>query len=153
MRQLLAQVDGLRLEQRERIEAQMRLEELASLSPEAIGAQFGAPLERASELQRVLEAYRQDRQQRAPDVGNRRGLSLAIGELERRCEAFDDCDPEQREALRLLREERRRALGGVNLLLAERGELDWLDELEPLAVGERLERLKRWLASGSQRAC
>jgi hypothetical protein len=114
--------------------------------------QFAAPLERAEELRRVIDSYCQERQTRPPDVGNTIGLSLALDELERQCQAFDDCDPEQKDALRMLRGLRRQALSAVNLLLAERGELDWMDQLEPLTISERVERSRRWLAAGSERA-
>jgi hypothetical protein len=129
----------------------MRLEELAAMSSEAIAEEFDAPLERAGEVRRLLDGYRQERQTRAPDVGNAIGLGLALDELERSCQAFDDCDAEQRDALRVLRAERRQALSIVNLLLAERGELDWLEQIEPLAIGERVERLKQWLQTGGER--
>ena len=153
MRQLLAEVDGLKRDQRARLEEQMRLEELANMSPETIAEEFGAPLERASDLRRVLDGYREERLRRAPDVSNASGLRLALAELDRQCQAFDDCDPERKDALRVLRAHRRQALSAVNLLLAERGELDWLEQLEPLAIGERVERLKLWLDTGSERAC
>jgi hypothetical protein len=151
MRELLAQVDGLKRDQRARLEEQMRLEELAAMSSEAIAEEFDAPLERAGEVRHLLDGYRLERQTRAPDVGNAVGLGLALDELERRSQAFDDCDPEQKEALRVLRAERRQALSAVNLLLAERGELDWLEQIEPLAIGERVERLKQWLHNGGER--
>ncbi len=121
------------------------------MSSEAIAEEFDAPLERAGEVRRLLDSYRLERQTRAPDVGNAIGLGVALDELERLCQGFDDCDPERKDALRVLRAERRRALSAVNLLLAERGELDWLEQLEPLAIGERVERLKQWLHSGPER--
>jgi hypothetical protein len=152
IRELVTQVDGLKRDQRARLEEQTRLEELANLSPEAIAEEFDAPLERAIELRRVLDDYRQERQTRAPDVGNAIGLSLALDELDRLYQAFDDCDPEQKDAIRALRALRRQALSAVNLLLAERGELEWLEQLEPLAIGERVERLKQWLDVGREDA-
>jgi hypothetical protein len=152
VRELLSVVDGFKRDQRARLEEQMRLEELSSMAAEAIAEEFEAPLERAEELRVVLEAYRQDRQTRPPDLGNALGLSRALRELVRTSDEFDDCDPEQKEPQRLLRVERRRALTSVNLLLAERGELEWLEQLEPLSIGERVERLEQWLDTGSERA-
>jgi hypothetical protein len=152
LRELLAQVDGLRRDQRARLEEQMRLEDLSAMSPDAIADEFDAPLERAGELRQVLDAYRQERQTRAPDVGNTVGLGHALAELEQRCQAFDACDPEQKDSLRVLRAQRRQALSAVHLLLAERGELDWLEQLEPLAIGERVDRLKQWLDADSEKA-
>jgi hypothetical protein len=37
----------------------------------------------------------------------------------------------------------------VNLLLAERGDLALLDELEPMAVAERVERLSELIGLGA----
>lgn len=152
VRELLSQIDGLKRDQRARLEEQMRLEDLAAMASQAIADEFDAPLERADEVHRLLDSYRRERQTRAPDVGNAIGLSLALDDLERCCQAFDDCDPEQKDVLRVLRAERRQALSAVNLLLAERGELDWLEQIEPLAIGERVERLKQWLDAGGERA-
>jgi hypothetical protein len=152
MRELLSVVDGFKRDQRARLEEQMRLEELSSMPAEAIAEEFEAPLERAEELRVVLEAYRRDRQTRPPDLGNALGLSRALRELVRTSDEFDDCDPELKEPQRLLRLERRRALTSVNLLLAERGEFEWLEQLEPLSIGERVERLEQWLDVSSERA-
>jgi hypothetical protein len=152
VRELLSVVDGFKRDQRARLEAQMRLEELSSMAAEAIAEEFDAPLERAEELRVVLEAYRRDRQTRPPDLGNTLGLSRALRELARTSSDFDDCDPERKEPQRLLRLERRKALTSVNLLLAERGEFEWLDQLEPLSIGERVERLEQWLATSSEGA-
>jgi hypothetical protein len=144
MRELLTVVDGFKRDQRARLEEQMRLEELASMDASAIAEEFEAPLERASELQQVLNTYRQERQTRAPDVGNALAIGLALEDLARKTRDFDDCDPEQKDVQRLLRLERRRALTTVNLLIAERGELEWLEQVEPLAIAERIERLTLW---------
>jgi hypothetical protein len=152
VRELLSVVDGFKRDQRARLEEQMRLEELSSMAAEAIAEELEAPLERAEELRAVLEAYRRDRQTRPPDLGNALGLSRALRELVRTRDDFDDCDPERKESQRLLRLERRRALTSVNLLLAERGELEWLEQLEPLSIGERVERLEHWLDTGSEGA-
>lgn len=152
VRELLAQVDGLKSDQRARLEQQMGLEELLAMAPEALADELEAPPERGSELRQALVTYCQERQTRAPDVGNAVALGLALGELERQCQAFEACDPEQKEAQRRLRTTRRRALSVVNLLLAERGELEWLEQLEPLSIGERLGRLRPWLEGSRERA-
>jgi hypothetical protein len=147
MRELLTVVDGFKRDQRARLEEHMRIEELAAMTPSAIAEEFEAPLERASQLSLVLDSYCQERQTRAPDVANALALGRALSELARKSRAFDDCDPEQKDAQRVLRIERRKALSSVNLLLAERGELEWLDQLEPLSIGERIERLSSWFES------
>lgn len=121
------------------------------MTAQAISDEFEAPLERAEELRAVLEVYRRDRETRQPDLGNALGLSRALRELSRTSDEFDDCDPEHKDSQRVLRVERRKALTRVNLLLAERGEFEWLEQLEPLSIGERVDRLEQWLDTGSER--
>jgi hypothetical protein len=152
LRELLSSVDGLKRDQRARLEEQSRLEELADMSSEALAEEFVAPIERAEEIGQLLAGYRRERRTRAPDLGNLLGLRLAIGELERRNDEFEDCDPEQKETQRVVRGNRRQAMTAVQLLLAERGELDQLDQLEPLSFGERVERLRQWLDAASEKA-
>jgi hypothetical protein len=145
MRELLVMVDGFRRDQRARIEEHLRLEDLAAMTPAAIAEEFEASLERADELSTMLAEYHQSRRMRAPDLGNVIALGRAIEELASKNRDFDDCDPDQKAAQRVLRLERRRALSAVNVLLAERGEFEWMDQLEPLSMGERVERLEHWL--------
>jgi hypothetical protein len=145
VRELLTMVDGFRRDQRARIEEQIRLEELASMMPTAIVEEFESPLERANELSQLLSEYQRARKTRVPDLGNVIALGRAIVELASKSREFDECDPDQKASQRVLRLERRRALSQVNLLLAERGEFEWLDQLEPLSITERVERLEHWL--------
>ncbi len=152
VRELLASVDGLKRDQRARLEEHMRLEELATMSAEALAEELLVPVERAQELEQLLAGYRRERRASAPDVGNTLALRLAIAELERKNDAFDDCDPEQKEAQRVSRGERRQAMTAVQLLLAERGELEQLDQLESLSFGERVERLRQWLDAACEKA-
>jgi hypothetical protein len=145
-RELLAVVDGLRRDVRSRVEA-LPFEKLASMSAEALAVELETPLERAAELWAVLDGYAQDRMARGPDIGNALALGLALDDLEQKCRAFDACDGEQKDEQRRLRLARRRALAALDVLLAERGELAWLDELEPYSMGERVERLRGWLVA------
>jgi hypothetical protein len=151
VRELLAVVDGLNPERRTRMTRQMRLDQLISATPETLARAFDAPLERARELNRILAAYRAERQTQPPDVGNWLGLTQALNELSRTANEFDDCDEEERKEQRLARQRRRQASTRVDLLLAERGELDLLGALEPCCVSERIERLRAWLASETER--
>ncbi len=150
VRELFTVVDGLNRDQRCRLEEQMRFEELGLSTPEALSDEFEAPIERTRELSLVFQAYRMERQARAPDVGNAIGLSRAMDELEKRAREFEDCDEEQGKEQRLARRRRRQALTRVNLLLAERGELEWLDVLEPLSVTERVEQLRQLLSAAPE---
>jgi hypothetical protein len=151
MRELLTSVDGLRRDLRARLEEQMRLEQLEALTVEALADELEVPQERAVELQRVLAAYRQDRETRRPDLNNTLGIHMALSELEQRANDFDDCDPEDKRSQRECREKRRLAMSRVTLLLAERGELEWLELLEGLSIGERTERLRQWLDAAAER--
>jgi hypothetical protein len=151
VRELLAVVDGLNPERRARLTRQMRLEQLISATPETLARAFEAPLERARELSRTLSSYRMERQTQPPDIGNWTGLAHALDELSRTASEFDDCDEEERKEQRLARQRRRQASARVDLLLAERGELDLLETLEPCCVSERIERLRTWLASETER--
>ena len=151
VRELLTSVDGLRRDLRARLEEQMRLEQLEALSVEALADELEIPEERAVELRRVLAVYRQDRETRRPDLNNTLGIHMALSELEQRSNDFDDCDPEDKRAQREFREKRRLAMSRVALLLAERGELEWLELLEGLSIGERTERLRQWLDAAAER--
>jgi hypothetical protein len=151
VRELLAAVDGLHPERRTRMTRQMRLDQLISATPETLARAFDAPLERARELSRTLVTYRMERQAQPPDVGNWLGLEQALSELSRSANEFEDCDEEERKEQRLARQRRRRASTRVDLLLAERGELDLLKAIEPCCVSERIERLLAWLASETER--
>jgi hypothetical protein len=147
MRELLTVVDGFKRDQRARLEEQMRLEDLAQMAASMIAEEFEAPLERAAELSLVLENYRRERRTCVPDVGNMVALGRALDDLSRVSREFDECDSERKDSQRVLRLERRQALTSVTLLLAERGELELLDQLEPLSISERVERLQQWFES------
>jgi hypothetical protein len=151
MRELFAVIDGLRPLQRQRLEEQMSLEQLCQATPEALSDELQTPLERARELRNVVAAYGIERHARSTGADFAVQLAEAVSELARRSREFDACDEEQGKEQRLARQRRRDALSRLNLLLAERGELELLDVLEPCAIAERLERLHEWLGSGSSR--
>lgn len=147
VRELLLTVDGTRRDQRARLEQQTRLEALGSMTSESLAQELAAPVERGRELRRALDTYFFERQTSEPDFERRRGLQRALDRLEAAARAFDDADPEQKHLQRTLRAARRDAMSAVNIMLAERGEHEWLDMLEPLSVAERIERLRHWLCS------
>jgi len=150
VRELLLAIDGTRRDQRARLEQQVRLEALGSMTAEGLAQELAAPVERGRELRRVLDTYFGERQTSEPDFERRRGLRRALDRLATTALAFDDADPEQKEMQRTLRAARRDAMSTVNILLAERGEHEWLDLLEPLSVGERIERLRHWLGAAAE---
>ncbi|HWO12712.1 MAG TPA: hypothetical protein VNN80_24610 [Polyangiaceae bacterium] len=149
VRELLSSVDGTRSDQRARLERQARLDVLGNMSAEALAQELGAPVERGRELRRVVDVYLAERQASTPDIGNQRGLGRALEVLDLAARAFEEADPELKDEQRALRASRRDAMTVVNLLLAERGEHEWLDLLEPLSIGERIERLKQWLSAAA----
>jgi hypothetical protein len=151
VRELLEAVDGLRRDQRARLTEQMRLEELSTLTPEALAEEFETPKARAEELSNVLTGYRELRQRCEPDVGNVRGCTHALAELERAQREFEQCDTERKDEQRALRSTRRKAMTALALQLAERGELEQLELLEPLCFAERIERLRQWLDAAVER--
>jgi hypothetical protein len=150
VRELLANFDGIKRDHRARAEEQMSLEQLAGMSAEALAEELELSIERGDELRLALEAHREGRRQRAPDPGQVAHSKRALEELEASTLAFDTCDPEQKSEQRQLRDERRQAMARVNLLLAERGELEWLDALDAMSFAERIERLKRWFESAER---
>jgi hypothetical protein len=142
--ELLASVDGLRLRGRQLFAAEKTLSHLVGSTPELLAEELDTPIERAQELARRVASYEAERRARPIDIGHETALREAVIELDRRQRQFDASD----ESARAARQERRDALLRVNLVLAERGELALLDELEPMAVAERVERLSVLIGLG-----
>jgi hypothetical protein len=151
MRELFTSLDGLLPAQRWHLEREMTLEELARATPEVLSTKLDAPIERARALSELITSYFRERQARAT-TDSLDDLSAALEELEQRARELDEHDEDQDAEQRLARLRRRAASTRVNLLLAERGELDLLDVLEPCATAERLERLREWLGSDAVRS-
>ncbi|HEU4581207.1 MAG TPA: hypothetical protein VFS67_23275 [Polyangiaceae bacterium] len=142
--ELLASVDGLRLRGRQLFAAEKTLSHLVGSTPELLAEELDTPIERAQELARRVASYEAERRARPIDIGHETALREAVIELDRRQRQFDASD----ESARAARQERRDALLRVNLVLAERGDLALLDELEPMAVAERVERLSVLIGLG-----
>jgi hypothetical protein len=149
MRELFAALDGLLPAQRRRLEREMTLEKLALATPEELSRELETPIERARALSELVVSYFRERQTRAA-TDSLQSLSGALDELEQRSRELDEHDEDQDAEQRLARVRRRAALTRVNLLLAERGELDLLEVLEPCAIAERVERLREWLSSDAR---
>lgn len=146
VRELLAALDGLLPIPRQRLEREMGLEELARATPEVLAQELEAPIERARALSELVASYLRERRSRAT-TDTLQTLSTALEELAQRSRELDEHDDNQDAEQRQARVRRRAALTHLNLLLAERGELDLLDALEPCATAERLSRLREWLSS------
>lgn len=143
--ELLASVDGLRVRARQQFAAEKTLSHLVGSTAELLADELGTPIERAQELARRVASFEAERRARPIDIGHQTALREAVIELDRRQRQFDASD----ESSRAARQERRDALLRVNLVLAERGDLALLDELEPMAVGERVERLSELIGLGA----
>lgn len=140
--ELCSAFDGLRLSARTRLVQTRTLEQLVELAPEGLAEELGCPIERAVELRQHCDRYAAERRARGLDVGHRAAIANALSELERACLDFEALDEEQTEERRAVRQRRRDAQTRVNLLLAERGELELLDALEPLTYARRAELLR-----------
>jgi len=143
--ELLASVDGLRVRARQQFAAEKTLSHLVGATAELLADELETPIERAQELARRVASYEAERRARSIDIGHQAVLHEAVIELDQRQRQFDESD----ESARAARQERREALLRVNLLLAERGDLALLDELEPMAVAERVERLSALIGLGA----
>jgi len=143
--ELLASVDGLRVRARQQFAAEKTLSHLVGATAELLADELETPIERAQELARRVASYEAERRARSIDIGHQAVLHEAVIELDQRQRQFDESD----ESARAARQERREALLRVNLLLAERGDLALLDELEPMAVAERVERLSTLIGLGA----
>jgi hypothetical protein len=143
--ELLSSVDGLRLRSRQQFAAEKTLSHLVGSTAELLSDELDTPIERAEELARRVASYEAQRRARPIDIGHQTALREAVIELDRRQRKFDASDA----CARAARRARRDALSNVNLLLAERGDLALLDELEPMAVAERVERLSELIGLGA----
>jgi hypothetical protein len=139
--EILASVDGLKSGARSRFAQEKSLTHLVAAAAEILAEELETPLERARELAQVVLSYDGERHASPVDLGHREALRRATQELEQRHAEFEACDDD----LRAARQKRRQALTRVNLVLAERGDLPLLVELEPLSIAERLGRLRTLL--------
>jgi hypothetical protein len=139
--EILRGVDGLRERARTGFIREQTLAQLVAATPEQLAEQLATPVERARELAHFVSGYEAERRSRPIDLGHRLALQHAALALEQRQRDFEACDEDPHEARQL----RRQAVLRLNLVLAERGDLELLDELEPLAVAERVERLRALL--------
>jgi hypothetical protein len=144
--EILLGVDGLRERARSHFVREKTLAHLVAAAPEQLAEELATPVERAQELARFVASYEVERRSRPVDLGHRTALEYAALALEQRQRDFEACEEDPHEARQL----RRQALLRVNLVLAERGDLELLDELEPLAVAERIERLRSLISPDAE---
>jgi hypothetical protein len=157
--QLIAQISGLHPSSRRRLEDRgfASLERLRAASAELLVQEIDLSPQHAEGLLAAFQSYYEERAERPPALGRglERCVTDAVGALERSAIEFDQaCDTSDSERKRNARKQRAQAIAHTNLLLAELGESELIDQMVRCSVQERVERLRQWLGTslGSQSA-
>jgi hypothetical protein len=152
--QLIAQISGLHPSSRRRLEDRgyASLDRLRKTSAEVLVQELELSHQHAEGLLAAFHSYYDERGERPPVAG--RGLERCVNDaltaLERSAVEFEQaCDGDDSERKRLARKQRAHAIASVNLLLAELGENELLDQMVRCSVQERVERLRQWLGKTS----
>jgi len=121
-----------------------------------LAAATGIPTYLTERICEKFQAYRTRREnnpQDVADLGQRESLSKLVAELRRHHEGFrrasehEWSNPELASDKRNYRRQRQSCMLWINILLAEVGELDLVNELEKLSFERRVQRLEQYLAS------
>ena len=114
----------------------------------------GIPASLSERICDKFQAYRTRLESSSRSVsGERDRLALMLGELRMHHEAFQHAssnewsNPALAAGKRDCRQQRQSCALWINILLAEIGELDLINELEKLSFERRIERLEKYLAS------
>lgn len=150
--QLIAQISGLHPSSRRRLEDRgfASLERLRAASAELLVQEIDLSPQHAEGLLAAFQSYYEERAERPPALGRglERCMSDALGALERSAVEFDlACDTGDSERKRNARRQRAHAIAHTNLLLAELGESELIDQMVRCSVQERVERLRQWLGT------
>src|SRR6185295_10477938 len=96
-----------------------------------------------------FQAYKARLENGARDLkGDRDRLALMVSELRRQHEAYQRASSNEQAAEKKdCRQQRQSCTLWINVLLAEIGELDLVNEIEKLSFDRRIERLEEYLAS------
>jgi hypothetical protein len=152
--QLMAQISGIHPSSRRRLEDRgyASLDRLRGASVDVLVQELDLSHQHAEGLLAAFHSYYDDRVERPPVAGRgrERCVNDALTVLERSATEFDlACDGEDSERKRSARKQRAQAVASVNLLLAELGENELLDQMVRCSVQERVERLRQWLGTTS----
>ena len=120
---------------------------------EELAVATGISLELSERICAKFQAYRaglEASNRDVKDVGQRSRLAEFVAELQRQHEGFvraseDSHSGDKRE----FREQRQACMLWINVLLAEVGELDLVNELQKMSFDRRIQRLEEYLASNS----
>jgi len=132
------------------------LDTLYLAKSEDLAVATGIPLELAERICAKFQAYRTrlEKNPRDPaDPGQRVRLTTMLAELRRHHEGFQRAsenewsNPELAAEKRDYRQQRQSSMLWINVLLAEVGELDLVNELEKLSPERRIQRLEEYLAT------
>jgi hypothetical protein len=152
--QLIAQISGMHPSSRRRLEDRgyASLERLRGASADKLVQDVDLSRQHAGGLLAAFQIYYDERLERPPVAG--RGLERCVNDavslLEQSAVEFDHaCDGDDSERKRSARKQRAQAVANVNLLLAELGQDELLDQMVRCSVQERVERLKQWLSTAS----
>jgi hypothetical protein len=116
----------------------------------------GIPPHLSERICEKFQAYRarlENNPRDVADLGQRDRLSKLVAELERHHEGFQHAsanewsNPTLASEKRDYRQQRQSCMLWINVLLAEVGELDLVNELEKLSFERRVQRLEEYLAS------
>jgi hypothetical protein len=152
--QLIAQISGLHPSSRRRLEDRgyASLDRLRATSPDVLVQELDLSQQHAEGLLAAFNSYYDERIERPPVLGRglERCMSDAVTALERSAHEFAQaCDGDDSERKRMARKQRAQAIANLNLLLAELGENELLDQMVRCSVQERVERLRQWLDTTS----
>ena len=121
---------------------------------EELAVATGIPIELSERICAKFQAYRAGLEasgRDVKDVGQRNRLSEFVAELKRQHEGYVRAsdDPKATIEKRDFREQRQACVLWINVLLAEVGEVDLVNELQKMSFERRIQRLEEYLASNS----
>jgi hypothetical protein len=123
--------------------------------PNELAATAGIPLELSEQICAKFQDYRARLSGNSgqPSLDPLARLTRMLAELRRLHKSFENAsqdeeqNPTHSSEKREYRQRRQGCVLGINVLLAEIGELDLINELEKLSPGRRIQRLEEYLAS------
>lgn len=121
---------------------------------EELAVATGISIELSERICAKFQAYRaglEASSRDVKDVGQRNRLSEFVAELRRQHEGYVRAsdDPKATIEKRDFREQRQACVLWINVLLAEVGEVDLVNELQKMSFERRIQRLEEYLASNS----
>ena len=121
---------------------------------EELAAATGISIELSERICAKFQSYRtglEASNRDVKDVGQRNRLSEFVAELKRQHEGYVRAseDPKATIEKRDFREQRQACVLWINVLLAEVGEVDLVNELQKMSFERRIQRLEEYLASNS----